>query len=181
MEQTNIMLTNSCSFMNVRPIMVDLTYPAIQVKEKNAVYANLLCQDYCGSISEMTAITQYINHENYLSLENCMFAQTIIGIAMAEMIHLQKLTELVILLGGTVNFAVQNKGRQMKWTPDYIRFSNNYKELLMQDIKGEQDAIAQYQMHIKMIKDDNITAVLKRIILDEEYHLMLLKELWNHS
>lgn len=55
------------------------------LKEKNQSYANLLSIDYCGSVSEMSAITQYINHENRLSCDKCPLAKTLLGIAMAEL------------------------------------------------------------------------------------------------
>ena len=45
----------------------------------------------------------------------------------------------------------------------------------MADIDAEAGAIRQYEMHMGMIKDDCVDAVLSRIILDEEYHIMLLK------
>ncbi len=32
-------------------------------------------------------------------------------------------------------------------------------------------------MHMKMIKDDCVNAVLERIVKDEEYHIMLLRML----
>lgn len=51
--------------------------------------------DYCGSVSEMSAITQYINNENRMSAEKCSLARTILGIAVAEMIHLQMLEALL--------------------------------------------------------------------------------------
>lgn len=46
--------------MAVKPIMVELPYPEIWVREKNQTYANLLSIDYCGATSELSAITQYI-------------------------------------------------------------------------------------------------------------------------
>lgn len=49
--------------------------------------------------------------------------------------------------------------------------------MLQADIAAEKDAIEQYQMHIKMIQDDCVDAVLARIIKDEEYHIMLLRNL----
>ena len=89
MEANQNILVNSCSFAGVKPIMADLPYPEIQVRAKNQTYANLLSADYCGATSEMSAITQYINNENRLSCEKCPLAKTILGIAMAEMMHLQ--------------------------------------------------------------------------------------------
>lgn len=35
MEEKSKPLMNSCDFMGVKPIMVDLPYPPVQVKEKN--------------------------------------------------------------------------------------------------------------------------------------------------
>ncbi len=95
MEERENILVNTCSFAGVRPVMVDLPYPPIQVAGRNPVYANLLSNDYCGAVSELSATTQYINNENRLSCDRCAMAKTILGIAMAEMMHLQKLGELI--------------------------------------------------------------------------------------
>ncbi len=169
---------NPCDFANVRPIMMDLPYPQIQVRESNPVYANLLSVDYCGAVSEMSAITQYINNENRMSAERCPLAQIILGIAMAEMIHLQKLGELIFLLGGNIDFTVkQRDGKQKMWTPEYLSIHGNVRKMLMADIESEKAAINQYKMHMKMIKDNYINAVLARIIRDEEYHIMMLQAL----
>ena len=61
MEERTKTLVDSCNFMSVKPIMMDLPYPPIQVREENQAYANLLTVDYCGFVSEMSAIMQYIN------------------------------------------------------------------------------------------------------------------------
>lgn len=171
-------LTQTCSFRDVSPIMMELPYPAIKVREKNQSYANILSIDYCGSVSELSAITQYINNENRLACENCPMAKTILGIAMAEMVHLQKLGELIFLLGGNIDFIAKYRdGRQNMWTPQYLKIRDNVKEILEMAIDSEKAAINQYKMHIKMIKDTGINAVLERIIKDEEYHIMILQAL----
>lgn len=178
MEENRSLLTNSCNFMNVKPIMMEYPYPPIQVEEKNQVYANLLSIDYCGCVSELSAITQYINNENRLSSEKCFLANTILGIAMAEMIHLQKLGELIFLLGDNIDFTakLQNGCSQM-WTPTYLTLPKNPRDMLIADIKSEQDAIHQYKKHIGMICDNSVNAILTRIIKDEEYHIIMLKAL----
>jgi len=169
-------LVNDCSFVNVKPAMMDLPYPPIQVKERNQKYANLLSMDYCGAVSEMSAITQYINNENRMSCEKCPLAKTILGIAMAEMIHLQKLGELIHLLGGNIDFvARQSNGRQKMWTPSYITIPENVDRMIRADIEAERAAINQYKVHMKAIDDQYVNAVLGRIIKDEEYHIMMLQ------
>ncbi len=178
MEEKAGSLTNGCSFAGVKPIMVDLPYPPIKVREKNQAYAKLLSVDYCGSVSEMSAITQYINNENRMSAERCSLAQTILGIAIAEMIHLQKLGQLIFLLGGNIDFTAKHQNGQLRmWTPKYLEIPENVRNMLAADIESEKAAINQYKMHIKMIKDNDVNAVLERIILDEEYHIMLLQTL----
>lgn len=171
-------LIDTCNFMDVKPIMMALPYPSVQVREKNQSYANLLSVDYCGSVSEMSAITQYINNENRLSCDKCPTAKIVLGIAMAEMIHLQKLGELIFLLGGNIVYTAKyQNGKERMWTPQYLSISENIREMILMDIKSEKEAINQYKMHMKMIKDDCVNAVLERIVKDEEYHIMTLQAL----
>ena len=178
MEEKKKMITNPCSFNGIRPAMVDLPYPPIQVSEANRAYADLLSVDYCGAVSELSAITQYINNENRLCLSDCTLARTLLAIAMAEMMHLQKLGELIQLLGGEVSFAVtQPGGKREVWTPEYLTLSRDTRRILCADVEAEQDAIAQYRAHIRKINDECVNAVLRRIIRDEEYHIMLLQGL----
>lgn len=176
MDEKGKLLANTCGFMGMKPIMADLPYPPIQVRGRNLVYADLLSVDYCGAVSELSAITQYINNESRLSYENCSIAKVLLGIAMAEMMHLQKLGELMVLLGGNVDYtAKQRNGKRRMWTPEYLVLPEQVQKMLLADIEAEKEAIRQYEMHIKMIDDDCVNAVLERIIQDEEYHIMLLK------
>ncbi len=178
MEKEKDVIKNTCDFAGIRPIMVDLPWPDIQVRSQNQIYANLLSADYCGATSEMSAITQYINNENRLSGRNCPLARTILGIAMAEMMHLQKLGELIFLLGGNVDFVARHpNGKNVMWTPGYLNIPENRRKMLMADIEAEKSAINQYRMHVKVISDDCVNRVLERIIKDEEYHIMILQEL----
>lgn len=177
MEEKKV-LENTCDVNAVSPIMMALPYPPIQVSEKNQSYANLLSIDYCGSVSEMSAIAQYINNENRLSCDKCPMAKTVLGIAMAEMIHLHKLGELIFLLGGNINYTAKHRdGKQKMWTPQELKLPEAARDMLFVNIEAEKAAINQYKMHIKMIKDEHINAVLERIIKDEEYHIAMFKAL----
>ncbi len=178
MEEKSNQLVNNCNFMDVKPVMVDLPYPPIKAERKNLIYANILSIDYCGAVSELSAIAQYINNENRLSCERCPAARTILGIAMAEMVHLQKLGEMIFLLGGNIDYTVKlNNGKHMMWTPQHISIPQNVHKMVLADIESEKAAINQYKTHINMINDKYINDVLSRIILDEEYHIMFLNVL----
>lgn len=178
MDEKETLLTNTCNFSGVKPIMMDLPYPPIKVSGQNLAYANLLSVDYCGSVSELSAITQYINNENRLSMQQCQIAKTMLGLAMAEMMHLQKLGELIVLLGGNVDFTAKyQNGRRWMWTPEHLNIPDQAKKMVIADIEAEKGAINQYRAHMKMIQDQGVNEVLARIIKDEEYHIMILKSL----
>ena len=131
--------------MGLRPVMVDLPYPAIRAKGRNQAYANLLSVDYCGQGSELSALTQYVNQENRLSLEKCAMAKAILGIAMAEMVHLQKLGQLITLLGGTVDYVAKlQNGKRMMWTPEYLSLPDCIGKMISVSIEGEKAAINQW-------------------------------------
>lgn len=177
MEKNRNLSANNCSLQGIRPIMADLPYPPIQVRGRNPRYAELLMVDYCGSVSELSAILQYINNENRMSDEHCSLIRTILGIAMAEMIHLQKLGELIHLLGGNVCFEARQPGGL--WSPSCLALPDHIPQMLRADLEAEKAAIRQYKMHINAIQDDYVCNVLRRIILDEEYHIMILHSLIN--
>ena len=171
-------MINSCSMKGIKPAMLEFPYPPIQVCHRNQSYANLLSVDYCGQVSELSALTQYINNETRLSMKHCDWARKLLEIAVAEMMHLQKLGELICLLGGEVDFASrQQNGRQRLWTPEYLTLPDNVDKMICIDIEGEKAAIKQYRMHISRIDDEYVNAVLARIIRDEEYHILLLQSL----
>lgn len=178
MDDKEKRLTNTCNFSGVKPIMMDLPYPPIQVSGQNQAYANLLSVDYCGSVSELSAIAQYINNENRLSGQQCQTARTMLGLAMAEMMHLQKLGELIVLLGGNIDFTAKyQNGRRLMWTPEHLNIPEQARNMVLADIEAEKAAINQYRAHIKMIQDKGVNDVLMRIIKDEEYHIMILQSL----
>ena len=176
MEEREKSITDSCSFAGIRPIMADLPYPPIRVQCANPACANLLSVDYCGAVSEMSAIAQYINNENRLASVKCPIARTLLGIAMAEMMHLQKLGELIVLLGGTLDFTAPFRtGTRKLWTPEYLTIPEQARQMLQADVDAERAAIDQYRMHINRISDSGVNDVLERIIEDEEYHIMVLR------
>ena len=176
MDEGRDSLACSCEFSGIKPVMVELPYPPVKVRNENLTYANLLSIDYCGAVSEMTAITQYINHENRLAASRCPMAKALLGMAISEMMHLQKLSQMIVLLGGKVDYTAKFRNGDWKiWTPEYIKSPEQARQMLQADLDAERATIDQYRMHINMIADNYINDVLERIIKDEEYHVMMLQ------
>jgi len=157
----------------------DLPYPEISCQDKNKSYANLIQVNYAGAISELTAINQYIYHSLAISEKFKDVAHCLKHIAMVEMEHLEILGKLIIALGGNPRFEINKGGRELEWSPKFIEYGSNLASMLRENIDGEKAAIRQYKSTISLIKNDNITKILERIIVDEEIHIKTLVLLYN--
>lgn len=160
---------------------VDEPYPEIMVQKENKHYAAILSNDFAGAISEMTAVTQYVNHHLKCEMIDDEIGEALIGIGMVEMHHLNMIGETILKLGGEPYYGRVKKDKFQCWTPKFIVYGKDIKSMLKSDIQGEVDAIAQYKKHIEEIDDKYIKALLKRIIKDEEFHIKILDSLLKNS
>lgn len=171
-------LTCSCDFSGIKPAVMALPYPPIRVRERNQDYADLIGVSYCGAISELSACLQYINNESRMVSQGCAMGKTLLGMAIAEMTHMQMLAALIDLLGGSVCFTTRQAGGQpWLWSPQCLTLPEKPGEMLQADLEREIAVIDQYNMQIRRIGDDYVNAVLARIIQDEQYHVMLLRSM----
>lgn len=156
---------------------VDEPYPEIEVERKNPKYANIILYNYASAVSEFTAINQYIFHHMVLEEKYNDISDTLRGIAIVEMHHLDILGDLTIALGKEPRYHYFKKHKPVNWTPKFIKYSTNASEAIKDDIASEIDAICQYKQSLKDIDDSNIKAIISRIILDEEFHIELFRGL----
>ncbi len=80
------------------------------------------------------------------------------------------LGKTIVLLGGTPQYC----SNLQLWTLYTFLFDFNPILQLQENIKGELEAIAQYNQHIQMIDDPYIKEMLARIVKDEEDHVRVL-------
>lgn len=153
-------------------------YPELKVECKNINYANLLLQDYAGSVSELTAVNLYI-FQNISSMNEFKdYSKFIKNIAIVEMKHLHLLGETIKLLGVKPVYTNSLCPCGQFWTGAYVNYTNRILDMLLEDIKSEKQAIINYEKHICLIKDRYIRKLLARIIEDEKLHLKLFKEMY---
>ncbi len=178
MDNSKEALTCDCNFSGIKPAVMDLPYPPIRVRERNPGYADLIGISYCGMISEMSAVMQYINNESRMAGSRCAEGKILLGMAIAEMTHMQMLAGLINLLGGNVGYTSRQAGAQpWMWTPQCLTLPERFDKMLQADLERELAVIDQYNMHIRMIGDDYVYPVLNRIVQDEQYHVMLLRSM----
>ena len=142
-------------------------YPPMEVAERNLTYAKILARDYAGTVSEMTAITQYVYHN--LDIGNKEVSDLMMCIARVEMHHLHMLGTLIKKLGGDPRYEVESN----YWNAGFVKYGRNMCQQITLDIDAEYAAIRQYKLHLTYIDDPFVKEVIKRIIMDEEYHIKL--------
>lgn len=158
----------------------DAPYPKPQVENKNIHYAELLLQDYAGAVSEQTAVHLYIYQSMIGTPLIPNFNHILERIAITEMKHFKLLGETINLLGMNPMYHVVDAkdGCFVPWTASYVLDTQLIEEMLIADIEAEAKAILDYQLHICMIDDIYIKALLNRIIEDEKLHLEIFQSLY---
>ena len=151
---------------------VDKPYPTVVIQNPNYYYASLLMDDYASMDSEYTAISQYV-FGHILSGESEV-ADTFLGIGIVEMSHLDMLADVILDLGVYPKF---RSGTGVVWNSNFVPYGVSTTNRLELAIKAEYGAIQQYRNHICKINDEGIDALLERIILDEELHVKIFKNL----
>lgn len=153
---------------------VNLPYPEIKVKGKNPTYAKIMLQNYAGIVSEMSSVCQYTNHEQRILKDYPEISDTLRHIAMVEMHHLQMIGLIACELGADLRFWSEKKGKHQYWSPKFVHYEKTPQQMIKVNISDEKAAISQYEKSIAEIDDSNVTASLKRIILDEQLHIKIL-------
>lgn len=151
-------------------------YPTVQVEKPNKEYAKILLQDYAGSVSEETAIHNYL-YQHFVE-GNKEFSDLAKTVALNEMTHLGLLGETIKLLGIDPKFytvqAVSKK--EIPWTSLNVSYPNNLLDMIQLNIENEKKAILKYEMHKEIIQDKYIQELLSHIIQDEKEHIRLFEE-----
>lgn len=154
-------------------------YPELKVLGPNLFYASLLMDDYSGTISEFTAISQYLYHHFYFEEVDEELGELLEGVSITEMHHMEMLGEIIIKLGGNPIIAGTYSTCGNFWNGSFIQYGVELCQQLKADIDSEYSAIEEYEKHIYMISDPYIKAILKRIILDEKFHIKLFNKAIN--
>jgi bacterioferritin (cytochrome b1) len=149
-------------------------YPNGEAEAGNGVQAEWFLPAYKGTngFSEMNAIIQYISQESLWE----DIGEMMMGIAMVEMKHLDKLGDLIIDLGGDIT--------SQKYETTFVEYGKSTEDAVRLGIKAEKETIEEYNKIIDKIKPlpQNETtefclALLAKLIADEQFHVNLF-EAW---
>lgn len=154
---------------------INVPYPPVKTEGKNQNYAALLTNDFAGSVSEMSAVTNYIFQS--LITRNKEIAETMKCISMVEMHHMDMLGELIVCFGSSPKIGAVSGCSIRYWNGQYLCYDEDPLSYLKVNIANENKAIETYKGRITQINDCYAKKVIERIIMDEEHHIMLFQGL----
>lgn len=148
----------------------ELPYPEVHAEE-NLAEAKLLMPSYAGAGSELTAILTY-SFQGFISPAGSEIANALGGVAKCEMKHFELLGRTIFKLGGypIMGARTYHNGSMVNYTLDPHKF-------LAQNIAAEEAAIVGYERTILNLHCESAKLLIERIILDEELHIAVFKEL----
>ena len=160
----------------MKPLICDLPYPSTETLTKDVRSGQIISFAYATLHGELTAILQYVYHHFYFGEIEENDSEILMAIAKAEMMHLDILGKAMLKLGVTPKY-VQMPNTNNFYNTCTVSQSKTPQKMLMDDIQGELNAIADYQKMLFILKNEQVEAIIQRIILDEQLHLEKLKEM----
>lgn len=158
----------------MKPLICDLPYPSVDLLTKDVRSGQIISFAYATLRGELTATLQYTYHHFYFGETSAEDADMLMRIAIAEMKHIDILGESMLKLGVSPKF-IQCPNSQVYYNSSTVSQSTTPTKMLMDDIQGEMNAIADYQKMLFVLKNEQVEAIIQRIILDEQLHLETLK------
>ncbi len=156
--------------MNVSNFQSELPYPQIEV-EKNIAESKLLMPSYAGMAGELSAILTYC-FQSYITQNYPEISSALEGVARVEMCHHELLGKTICKLGGYPIMGARNY-----WNGSFANYTLDPKKFLQQNIIAEENAIINYERTILNLKTEAVKMLLERIILDEEVHIKVFRDL----
>ena len=160
----------------MKPLICDLPYPTLNNLTTDVKSGQIISFAYATQKGELTAILQYLYHQVFMQNFSEKHADTLFMIALAEMKHLHILAQAMEKLGIAPRY-VQYPNSKIYYDTACVSQSVTPQKMIMDDIQVELNAIAEYNKMLFVLKNEEVQAIISRIILDEQLHLETLKQM----
>jgi bacterioferritin len=158
----------------------EIPFPKLEGIEKSGSELKIISPAYAGDESELTSILQYVYQSIVLKKDGFTSEGKILeGIALDEMRHFELLGSMIYRLGEYPVFTYLPPHPINYFSTRSVTYSKTLKKMIMDDMIAEQYAIDGYSKMLYKLKDENVSAVIQRIRMDELRHLHMLKEIAN--
>ena len=156
-------------------LSADAPYPGTEGITQDRESVRIISPAYADRGSELTAILQYVFHATVFSgLQMKQYARLLTEIAVSEMHHLDILGGMLYQMGALPVFTSCPPRLFDFYSTAAVCYSCEPEKMIRDDIRGEQEAIRQYQSMLRRLCNEQVSVIISRIIRDEELHLQTL-------
>lgn len=149
-------------------------YPEIENAIPSMFEVRLIKLNNFSRRGEFSAINTYLYQHFILAEDFPEVANMLRQIAVVEMKHYELLSEAVVKFGGNPNLT---DGRGNVWTGRNVLQIRNLRDILLADIKLEEEAIKNYETSTLKTQNQSLANLFLRIAEDEKLHVTALKNL----
>ena len=163
-----------------KPLTLNEKFPTTDGIGSDAYSLAVISPAYASSTGELNAVLQYIYHSLNFDRQGMKeIAETLEGIAIAEMIHLKLLGKTISALGASPIYCQNPPTAFNFYSTKYVAYSRDLINMIEDDIMAEKHAICQYSKMLSRLKNEQVKAIVSRILGDEKLHLEAFKEILN--
>ena len=160
-----------------KPITLSKPFPTTEKISPDCVSLKIISPAYASPSGELNTILQYIYHSFFFNGKGYkQIGELLVGIAVAEMHHLDLLGKTIYALGAAPTFTQYPPNFFNFYSTKFVSSSRTLKEMLEDDIRGERHAISSYKRMLSILKNEAVSEIVSRILEDEDLHLELLEK-----
>lgn len=151
---------------------------ALDEIERDGVALKIISPAYAGRNGELTAILQYVYQSVIFGeIGAAEIGKKLVSIAVEEMRHLELLGTAIVKLGAPPVFTACPPYPVGYYSAANVNYCKIPRQMICADICAEENAIAEYERMLCILKNPPVSALLSRILGDEKRHLCMLQEI----
>lgn len=162
----------------MNPIREEIAYPSTDNLSVDCNAAAVIAPAYASPMgSEFGAVSQYIYHMlQFRHQKMPEYGDLMEGIAITEMKHMALLGEALLSLGVDPVMTACPPRRCNFFNTSCVSFSCTPQKMLLDDISAEMGAIEEYRRMLCRLENEQVAALIQRIVMDEQLHVKILKD-----
>lgn len=158
-------------------LKADLPYPDTSGIEEDLRALRTVSPAYAGREGELTATLQYVYQSVLLgACGQKELSRLLLDIAVTEMHHVEILGTLITRLGAPPVFTACPPYPVGFYSASCVNYARDVRAMLAADLCGERAAVAAYRRMLSSLVNEEVRAVIARIVEDENVHICALEQ-----
>lgn len=157
----------------------DLPYPESDGITESVRDGKIISPAYAGLKGELTAVLFYSYNHTVLDFQNSDLASLFADVSACEMLHYELLGKALVRLGIDPVVTPVPPFTGIPYNTSQITYYTDPTRILLACISAETETVESYRKMIRLISQDGLSALIERLIIDEQLHISAFKDALN--